>query len=124
MPAAFRHSRSSPWRPWWSPGSWSLLPGVVGVWSRRRASKEPLMHILSMARPFALALALVMSLPGWAATAAPSGADADVAASIDGYMRGRMPTLRTPGVSLVVVEGDQVTFSRGYGFADREAGTP
>jgi CubicO group peptidase (beta-lactamase class C family) len=39
-------------------------------------------------------------------------------------MQHRMPVLRTPGVSVVVVEGDQVLLSRGYGFADREAGTP
>jgi CubicO group peptidase (beta-lactamase class C family) len=35
-----------------------------------------------------------------------------------------MPDLRTPGLSVVVVDGEQVLLSRGYGFADREAGTP
>jgi CubicO group peptidase (beta-lactamase class C family) len=73
-----------------------------------------------------LVIAAVASV---ALTASPAAAasphqQADVAARIDDYMRGRMLTLHTPGVSLVVVEGDQVLLSRGYGFADRESGTP
>src|SRR3954449_3782460 len=35
-----------------------------------------------------------------------------------------MPNLRIPGFAVVIVEGDQVLFSRGYGVADRAAGTP
>jgi CubicO group peptidase (beta-lactamase class C family) len=35
-----------------------------------------------------------------------------------------MPDLRTHGLAVVVVDGDHVLFSRGYGFADRDAGTP
>jgi CubicO group peptidase (beta-lactamase class C family) len=35
-----------------------------------------------------------------------------------------MPNLRIPGLTVVVVQGDQVILSRGYGVADRAAGTP
>ena len=54
----------------------------------------------------------------------PVAAQSDTSGRIDAYVRGRLPDLRTPGVSIVVVEGDQVIFSRGYGFADRESATP
>ncbi len=82
-------------------------------------------------RPFtffrfvALPIALAVALTPLAAGAAPNRAQAtDAATRIDNYVRGRMPNLRLPGFSLVVVEGDQVILSRGYGSADRDAGTP
>src|SRR4051812_21032103 len=60
-----------------------------------------------------------------AASAAPPAAQApDTATRIDTYLRGRLPQLRTPGFSLVVVEGDQVILSRGYGDVNRESGVP
>jgi CubicO group peptidase (beta-lactamase class C family) len=43
---------------------------------------------------------------------------------IEDYMQRRMPSLRTPGMAVVVVQGDDVLLSRGYGLADRDAGTP
>ena len=83
------------------------------------------MRSLSTARAFAVPIALAVALTPLIATAAPGRAQTtDPATRIDAYMRGRMPDLRTPGLSVVVVDGDQVIFSRGYGFADREAGTP
>ena len=51
---------------------------------------------------------------------ASSATNPDAAGAIDEYMRSRLPNLHTPGMALVVVEGDQVTFSGGYGLADRE----
>jgi CubicO group peptidase (beta-lactamase class C family) len=72
----------------------------------------------------ALPIALAVALTPLAASAAPHGAQTpDSATRIDNYVRGRMPNLRVPGFSLVVVEGDQVVLSHGYGFADRDAGT-
>jgi CubicO group peptidase (beta-lactamase class C family) len=43
---------------------------------------------------------------------------------IDTHLRGRLTHRRTPAFSVVVVDGDQVVLSRGYGLADRAAGTP
>ena len=83
------------------------------------------MRGLSTVRAFAVPIALTLALAPLIVTAAPGRAQpSDSATRIDAYIRGRMPDLRTPGVSVVVVEGDQVLFSRGYGFADRGAGTP
>ena len=83
------------------------------------------MRSLSAIRAFAVPIALAVALTPLIATAAPSRAQTtDSATRIDNYVRGRLPGLRTPGLSLVVVEGDQVLLSRGYGFADRDAGTP
>jgi CubicO group peptidase (beta-lactamase class C family) len=73
---------------------------------------------------FALPLAVLVALTPLVATAAAPPSESDAATRIDNYVRGRLPNLRTPGLSLVVVEGDQVILSRGYGFADRDAGTP
>jgi CubicO group peptidase (beta-lactamase class C family) len=83
------------------------------------------MRSLSPVRACAVSIALAVALTPLIATAAPGRAQTtDSATAIDEYIRGRMPDLRTPGVSVVVVEGDQVVLSRGYGLADREAGTP
>ena len=81
------------------------------------------MHTASIARLVALALTVAMSLTAPPAAAAPQPAETDLATCIDTYVRGRMSGLRTPGLSLVVVDGDQVILSAGYGFADRETGT-
>ncbi len=75
-------------------------------------------------RRFLSLVAVTAALVPLHANAAPAASNTDVAARVDNYMRGRMPNLRTPGVSLVVVEGDQVILSRGYGSANRETGTP
>ncbi len=69
-------------------------------------------------------VALMAALMPLSASAAPPPATQDVASRVDNYMRGRMPNLRTPGVSLVVVAGDQVILSRGYGFASLDSRTP
>jgi CubicO group peptidase (beta-lactamase class C family) len=82
------------------------------------------MHRL-VARFSALPIGLAVAMTPLVASAAPSAAQpTDTAARIDTYVRGRLPDLRTPGLSIVVVQGDQVIVSRGYGFADREDGTP
>ena len=71
-----------------------------------------------------LAIGVMVALTPLAVSAAPPAAQApDTASRIDTYLRGRLPHLRTPGFSLVVVEGEQVIFSRGYGVANRERGT-
>ncbi len=74
-----------------------------------------------LAIPFAVALALAPLVAG---AAPPTAQTTDAATRIDTYLRGRMPNLRIPGFSVVVVDGDQVILSRGYGVADRAAGTP
>jgi CubicO group peptidase (beta-lactamase class C family) len=43
---------------------------------------------------------------------------------LDAFVEDRMLAWDTPGLSLVVVMGDAVAVSRGYGFADREAERP
>jgi CubicO group peptidase (beta-lactamase class C family) len=43
---------------------------------------------------------------------------------IDAYVQERMAAWSVPGLALAVVEGGQVTFTRGYGDADRAAKTP
>jgi CubicO group peptidase (beta-lactamase class C family) len=40
--------------------------------------------------------------------------------NIDGFVTERMAAWSTPGLSLIIVEGDEVIYSRGYGFADLE----
>jgi CubicO group peptidase (beta-lactamase class C family) len=77
-----------------------------------------------MRRSLALLIALTLGFTPVVASAAPRAQPMDTATRIDSYIRGQVPNLRVPGISLVVVEGDQVLLSRGYGFADREAGTP
>src|SRR5262245_57333932 len=69
-----------------------------------------------------MTLAAVLVPIGGHAAAAPT--DSEVAARIDTYVRGRLPHLRTPGVSLVIVDGDEIVFSRGYGLANVETRTP
>jgi hypothetical protein len=79
------------------------------------------MRSLSPMHVFAFSIALAAALTPLIATAAPGRAQTtDSATRIDAYMRGRMPNLRTPGLAVVVVDGDQVIFSRGYGLADRD----
>ena len=78
------------------------------------------MKVALVSVPLALAAAL-MPLVGVAAAAA---SEADVTTRIDHYVQARLPSLRTPGLAVVVVEGDQVILSQGYGYADREDGTP
>jgi CubicO group peptidase (beta-lactamase class C family) len=83
------------------------------------------MQHVSKLHAISLTLAVAVALMPLIATAAPGRAETtDRATRIDEYVRGRMPDLRTPGLSLVVVDGDQVLFTRGYGLADRDAGTP
>src|SRR3712207_147662 len=82
------------------------------------------MNFNSIARGLALAAAMSVAVSAAPVATASPATDTDAAVKIDEYMRSRMPHLRTPGVSLVVVHGDEVVLSRGYGFADREAGTP
>ena len=78
-----------------------------------------------MLRLLAIPIALAVALTPLVASAAPPTAQTtDAAARIDTYLRGRLPNLRIPGFSVVVVDGEQVILSRGYGVADRAAGTP
>jgi CubicO group peptidase (beta-lactamase class C family) len=77
-----------------------------------------------MARVLAIASTSALVLTPTSPALASPDTQPGTAAAIEEYMQHRMPVLRTPGVSVVVVEGDQVLLSRGYGFADREAGTP
>ena len=82
------------------------------------------MRSFTFFRFLTLPIALAVGLTPLVASAAPRAQPTDTATRIDNYIRGQVPNLRVPGFSLVVVEGDQVLLSRGYGFADREAGTP
>ena len=78
-----------------------------------------------LARIVSLLIGLIVAVAPLAASAAPPAAQApDTATRIDSYLRGRLPQLRTPGFSLVVVEDDRVILSRGYGVANRESGVP
>src|SRR3954452_2449341 len=82
------------------------------------------MHPL-LARLLPRRMGVIVALTPLVASAAPPAAQAaDTAARVDSYLRGQLPHLRTPGFALVVVQGDQVIISRGYGLADRETGTP
>jgi CubicO group peptidase (beta-lactamase class C family) len=82
------------------------------------------MHRL-VPRYLSLIVGLAVAITPLVVSAAPPAAQTtDAATRIDTYLRGRMPHLRIPGLSVVVVEGDQVILSRGYGVADRAAGTP
>jgi len=73
--------------------------------------------------PLIVAVAMTMT-PLVASAAPPTAQTTDAASRIDTYLQGRMPNLRIPGFAVVIVEGDQVLFGRGYGVADRAAGTP
>ena len=64
------------------------------------------MHRL-VARLSALPIGRVVALTPLLTNAAPAPAQApDAATRIDSYLRGRMPGLRTPGFSIVVVQDD------------------
>jgi CubicO group peptidase (beta-lactamase class C family) len=58
------------------------------------------------------------------ALAEPDTRAADLARRLDQHVRTYMATARQPGLAAVVVQGDRVLLSAGYGFADREAGRP
>lgn len=97
--------------------AWFLLASMQG---RRETGLQAL-----AASYVSVMSALVIALTPMLASAAPPAAQTSaVATRIDTYLRGRLPTLRIPGLTVVVVEGDQVILSRGYGLADRTAGTP
>ena len=88
------------------------------------------------------ALALILALAGAAVPAAaqpgpgaPGAAEAapqsvgpgpqdDRYQRLDAHVAARVAAGKTPGVAVVVVEGGEVTFSQGYGLADREVGRP
>jgi CubicO group peptidase (beta-lactamase class C family) len=78
------------------------------------------MKAAAVSVPLAVSAGL-MPLVGAAGAAA---SEADVTTRIENYVQGRLPSMRTPGLAVVVVQGDQVIFSQGYGYADREDGTP
>ena len=69
-------------------------------------------------------LGVGVALAPLAAAASTARHETDVVTRIDSYVRGRLPSLHTPGLSLAVVQDDQVILSRGYGLANRDAGTP
>ncbi|HLH26121.1 MAG TPA: serine hydrolase domain-containing protein [Chloroflexota bacterium] len=54
----------------------------------------------------------------------PAEAQDDLAAAIDAYVQERMAAWDVPGLALVAIDGGRVVRRRGYGLADREAGTP
>ena len=82
------------------------------------------MNLSSIASVLAVASALAVALAPTPAAVASQQTQPTAAAAIEDYMQQRMPSLRTPGMAVVVIQGDQVLLSRGYGFADRLAGTP
>ncbi len=79
------------------------------------------MHIPTLV---ALPIALAIAVTPVVANAEPTPAQADAATRIDRFVQQRMASARTPGFSVVVVAGDEVILSRGYGYADLEAGIP
>src|SRR5689334_9294455 len=78
------------------------------------------MHLSLVPRVSAVLMAIAVMLSG----APVEAAGPDTADRIDSYVRMRMPSLRTPGVSVVVVEGDHVLLSQGYGFSDLDTQRP
>src|SRR5215211_3395613 len=105
---------------------------------RRRAGEESVVRLTVHPPQRALALALALALapvgaaaqtgpvaPAALGPASPSPSPpADRYQRLDAYVAARVAAGKTPGVAVVVVEGDEVTFSRGYGLADRETGRP
>lgn len=69
--------------------------------------------------PILIAATLVLT----SATAQAALPD-DVRAEIDALVEERMAGADIPGLSLVVVQGDEVTYAQGYGFADLEEAVP
>src|SRR5829696_7911238 len=117
-------------------------PGAVPPSPRAPAGEEPVMRLAVNPPLRALALALALagapataaaqpgpSAPGPAGPAPPSQSPSQSPQAgryqqLDAYVAARVAAGKTPGVAVVVVEGDEVTFSRGYGLADRETGAP
>jgi len=58
-------------------------------------------------------------------SAAPGPTDpAEIAAFMEGFWRKQMQPLGIPGAVFVLVKGDQILFSKGYGLADVAQGKP
>ncbi|HEX7034477.1 MAG TPA: serine hydrolase domain-containing protein [Pseudomonadales bacterium] len=49
---------------------------------------------------------------------------ADLEAFVDGFVQARMQSEHVVGVTVSIVHGGETIFTRGYGYADREAGIP
>jgi CubicO group peptidase (beta-lactamase class C family) len=68
-----------------------------------------------------LAAILVIALALLASSASQNPAPLD---SVDRYVRAEMERQRIPGLSVAILQGDQVLLSRGYGFANLELRVP
>jgi CubicO group peptidase (beta-lactamase class C family) len=90
--------------------------------ARPRFARRPVLVAAAAATPS-------LALAGRATEAAPPAArtqegEAERYARVDAYLRRALETLRTPGLSVVVVEGGVLAVSQGYGWADAGAGVP
>ena len=74
----------------------------------------------------ALALALFADRPGRRNAAPDRASQSDAFQEIDAHIEGQMERLNIPGVSLAIIEGDEITHLRGFGRArpGGEAPTP
>ena len=79
------------------------------------------MRSFSTSRRLVAWLLLLAPLVGAPGAVATQGAPT---AAIDAYVRERMAAWDVPGLAVVAIDGGRVVWQRGYGLADREAGTP
>jgi CubicO group peptidase (beta-lactamase class C family) len=73
------------------------------------------------------ALAILLTLIPWEVRAMNSGANIapdDIAEFTDTFFHEQMESFQVPGAAVVIVRGDQILYSQGYGFADLEAEIP
>ena len=67
---------------------------------------------------FSLGLSLLLvGISSFRGSAAPASSEMNTKA-IDEYVAARMRSARIPGLALVIVKGDQIVYSKGYGQAD------
>lgn len=109
---------------------------LARAWDTRsgRAWSRPVRGVAVNPRPvrataFAaiMGMLFVMAPPGGEAGEAPSAPDAGVAAVIARH-RAQIPALMAqehiPGLSLAVVDGDQIVWAEGFGSTDTDGGSP
>ncbi|MCG8506655.1 MAG: beta-lactamase family protein, partial [Sphingomonadales bacterium] len=78
------------------------------------------MHIVLL-RALWLAILVAGTLPGAALAA---GLDRSFFARVDRGLEGGLEIFNAPGLSVAIVEGDEVVYAKGFGFANKSNGIP
>ena len=80
--------------------------------------------LLRSTRVALVGLAVLTAAPAVRGDTPPQSPYAEVAAVLDPFIRAEVETKHIPALSIALVDGDRVVWSRGYGFADPKAKRP